>query len=894
MNTPTNPYMAGDPVGKQISFVGREDVLREVRRVLRHPQQNAITLFGQRRIGKTSILQYLEAQLPEEGPYHPVLFDLMPFSGQPLDALLRALAETIARALGLDAHSLGRNPQKAFRETWLPAALESLPPEARLVLLMDEFDVQADPQAEQSLKREFFAYMRDLRRLDPARLKFVFVLGRTIDDLDIVAKGLFKDLPSRRVSLLARKDAEKLIRLSERHGGLRWENAAVVRVWELARGHPYLTQALCSEVWEAAYDESDTPPPVTAAQVDEAVPGAVERSENMFNWLWEGLGPAEKVVAAALAEAGPVVVDEERLRRILAESGVSILIRELQDAPQLLQQWDILEPADHGYRFRVELLRGWIAKNKPLSRVQDELDRINPVADSLYQAGRGFYLRRELERAENQLRQALEFNPSHMGALELLGEIQLSQGDLDASQETLEKLLELSPGRARARLKQIYLKRAESAADEDKQLAWYEKILAFYPQDAEAAQGKAEIEARRRARRLQSALAEIQQLEKAQQFAAALEKAQTLQGEFPEEENLAEAVQRLERKARLGSLHQEARDALEKGDRETAIRHLQEIIALEPAYRQGEAAADLYKALTGEDIPTLKARLEQVQADLETAEKAARRSEEQRAALAEENKTLQEQIKTLEAKWEGAKQTGLLAVPKRPLSPWRPLDHLRLLWWLLVTPARLQSYKDKWGTASLRVAGSRLAYTLTFLPLFLPALGLGLGLLPRAAEAPSQQTYFWLALGVGLLWLLSFALAGVLENAKERAGGVTLFVAGVVAFVVAGVVAGSVALGVAFVGASVVKQNIEKARPTYWALALLALSMAALVFLSLGGLAWLQTGLYFPSPLPRIGRGEVARGWGEGQWSRTESEPVFALTPNPSPSFGRGESGHGE
>ena len=38
----TNPYMAGDPVGKEPSFVGREDVLRDVLRVLRHPQQNAI------------------------------------------------------------------------------------------------------------------------------------------------------------------------------------------------------------------------------------------------------------------------------------------------------------------------------------------------------------------------------------------------------------------------------------------------------------------------------------------------------------------------------------------------------------------------------------------------------------------------------------------------------------------------------------------------------------------------------------------------------------------------------------------------------------------------------------------------------------------------------------
>jgi hypothetical protein len=46
----TNPYIAGNPVGNSPAFVGREDVLREVLRMLRSASQNAITLFGQRRI----------------------------------------------------------------------------------------------------------------------------------------------------------------------------------------------------------------------------------------------------------------------------------------------------------------------------------------------------------------------------------------------------------------------------------------------------------------------------------------------------------------------------------------------------------------------------------------------------------------------------------------------------------------------------------------------------------------------------------------------------------------------------------------------------------------------------------------------------------------------------
>lgn len=486
MSLPSNPYIAGEPVGRTPAFVGREDVLREVLHILRHPVHNAITLFGQRRIGKTSILQWLEVHLPAQGPYVPVYFDLMGWTDRPLRAVLQGLAEAVARVLGRTPPQLGAEAPRVFREIWLPEALATLEPGQSLVLLMDEFDVLADPEADRNIKRTFFTYMRDLRTLDPQRLQFVFVLGRSLHDLDIVAQGLFKDLPHRRVSLLSPEATRQLVRLSERDGSLTWTDAAVERVWEWTHGHPYLTQALCAEVWDSAYDESDAPPPVTPQAVDAAVPGTLTRSEHMFVWLWEGLGPAEKVVAAALAQAGPGVVSEAQLQRILAESGVRILIRELQDAPRMLQAWDILAPAEGGYRFQVELLRRWIAENKPLARTQDELDRLNPAADNLYQAARGLYESGDWQRARDVLQEALALNPSHMGALELAGEICLAQGDLDRAQQHLERLAELAPGRARHRLKQIYLQRAEQAATPQERLAWLERILALLPDDPDA------------------------------------------------------------------------------------------------------------------------------------------------------------------------------------------------------------------------------------------------------------------------------------------------------------------------------------------------------------------------------------------------------------------------
>jgi AAA+ ATPase superfamily predicted ATPase len=81
--------------------VGRSDVLRAVYRVLCDPQHHGVVLYGQRRIGKTSILQHLVASLAEQGPYRPVYFDLQDKAKRPLGEVLVDLARGIADALNL-------------------------------------------------------------------------------------------------------------------------------------------------------------------------------------------------------------------------------------------------------------------------------------------------------------------------------------------------------------------------------------------------------------------------------------------------------------------------------------------------------------------------------------------------------------------------------------------------------------------------------------------------------------------------------------------------------------------------------------------------------------------------------------------------------------------------
>ncbi len=116
MSKPINPYIAGNPVGNSNAFVGRVDVLREVQRILERPQENAILLYGQRRIGKTSVLQYLQARLSEQSGRHSLYFDLQDKAQLSLDQVVCELARYIADCLHIPNLDLGEQAANTFRE----------------------------------------------------------------------------------------------------------------------------------------------------------------------------------------------------------------------------------------------------------------------------------------------------------------------------------------------------------------------------------------------------------------------------------------------------------------------------------------------------------------------------------------------------------------------------------------------------------------------------------------------------------------------------------------------------------------------------------------------------------------------------------------------------------
>lgn len=630
---PRNPYIAGNPVGGSPAFIGRADVLRDVYSLLCDPQTHGLVLYGQRRIGKTSILQHLRASLPEHGPFRPVYFDLQDKASLPLGEVLSDLACAIAAELGLQPSTPEDDTEGWFRDVWLPSVLAKLANDASLVILFDEFDVIADVRKEQAASA-LFPYLRQLLDDTQGRLRLVFVIGRNIGDLANIAQALFKTLPAEHVSLLSREDASALIRLSEDTGALIWDQGARDAAWFLTNGHPYLLQNLCWHVWQECHAQDDTTHPAnaTAADVMSAVPRALQRAGNALEWLWSGLPPAGRVVASALAGAGAQAISDEELQRLLHESGARIVIRELRDAPRRLEEWDLIEPAEDGYRFRVELLRQWIAKNKPLSRVQKDLDSVEPRAEKLYAAAEAQYEAEELDAADDLLRKALAANPNHMRASELLAEILITKRQWAEARRLLEQLYENNPGAARGRLVQVLLALVDAAQGEDDRLALLDQVLSLQKHPiAEAARrkiwrergdrartaGRLEeaIDAYREAsepqlekqladdlrrRELDASLRSIAVLEKRGEYGAAHERLRRIAERFQGLRDWGPELARLEAAASLDASDQKATQAELVGDKDAALQALLEIIARNPRYKN--ATERLHTLVTGVNV----------------------------------------------------------------------------------------------------------------------------------------------------------------------------------------------------------------------------------------------------------------------------------------------------
>ncbi len=409
-----NPYKVGPPV-KEANFYGRTHLLKKVLRSL--PVSNVVILQGQRRIGKSSLLQKLDHFLPSqtlgrgEVPLTTVNLDIQRYVQHTPLQFQKQLAQSIASTLKLELETVEQWQQENgfFRERFLPELYHHLG-NRQLVILVDEFDNLGEQEEN---KGENIAFFRELVKGE-LQLKWVFAVGRPIRKLPRGYDEIFNQGGRINISFFSREDTEEVICTPESHI-LTYEPEAITKIWELTHGQPYLTQALCFHVFErVVHDKEGNVAGV--GDVEAVVPETLAAHEGAIASIVRVPPIEERVLAAVahLTSEGTRISRYEVRDYLLSKNDRRVERDEYNEAFDKLLQWELFVGDREGAWVSVKLLRVWLTQNVSLELNQgEELDFEYALADQSCEVAEKAMEYGKYDIAIKNSEKALKYIPNH-------------------------------------------------------------------------------------------------------------------------------------------------------------------------------------------------------------------------------------------------------------------------------------------------------------------------------------------------------------------------------------------------------------------------------------------------------------------------------------------------
>lgn len=376
-----SPYIIGVPLtAQQEIFVGRADVSARIEQLLLDKRHPPLLLYGQRRMGKTSLLNNLGRLLPST--IIPMFVDLQGPTSLAKDngGFLYNLARSMITSAERQRHQtlpaitrsdLADDPFTAFDE-WMDEVEASMG-DATALLALDEFETLDAAITDGRFKAE--AVLGTLRHIIQHRSRFKILLtgSHVVEELQHWA-GYLVNVQVVHIGYLREEEARQLIERPTPNFALSYEPDAIDRVIALTRGHPALTQLLCYEIVALKNEGLPTNRRIaTLNDIEEAVAGTLKSGSFFFTEMTNQAGEAgQRLLEFIAAEGEGAHIPKDDLRRHFHTS-----IFSQSDRPQLsfdevlalLLRRDLLEQVENGteqspqYVFQVELFRRWFARH---------------------------------------------------------------------------------------------------------------------------------------------------------------------------------------------------------------------------------------------------------------------------------------------------------------------------------------------------------------------------------------------------------------------------------------------------------------------------------------------------------------------------------------------------
>ena len=360
-----SPYIIGVPLTlQQQIFIGRDDIGTRIEQLLLDRRRPPLLLYGQRRMGKTSLLNNLGKLLPNS--IIPMFVDLQGAPSSAKDSkgflfnlakqmIISAKRQSAVTLPPLTRETLENDPFTNFDE-WLDKVEQTLEQNTAL-LMLDEFEVLDSAISKGRFDEEDVLGM--LRHLIQHRPKFkvVIVGSHTIEEYQRWANYLV-NVQVVHISYLLEHEARQLIENPIEDFTLRYEPDAVERILQLTRCHPFLVQLMCSEL-VALKNEQD--PSVrrlaTLADVEATIPEALSTGSFFFADIQNNQVDTTglEILRFIAAKGEQAIVGKETI-------ALEFENKDYLSSIKLLLQRDLIEELDDGYKFQVELIRRWFEK----------------------------------------------------------------------------------------------------------------------------------------------------------------------------------------------------------------------------------------------------------------------------------------------------------------------------------------------------------------------------------------------------------------------------------------------------------------------------------------------------------------------------------------------------
>jgi len=311
--TPRNPYLNRNMIKHRDDFFGRVQEVKRIYSRLNATPPGSISVVGDRKIGKSSLLNHVYAKATREQHLEApdrmvmVFLDLQQDKGMSMEAFVRTLLGIAELELRGRVDLTGcTHDLDGVRE--LVQRLDGAG--FRLVLLLDEFETVT---TNRNFTLEFFSFLRYLA--NHFNVAYVTSSERDLQVLchtkEISDSPFFNIFSTLKLTVLRRDEAEQLVRVPSQRVG-KPLGAHIEAILDLSGLFPFYVQMACSHAIEWL-DEHDG---ASAPDFAEVRRRFFEEAQLHYRYLWDGFDEHEKSTVVRVATGKPL---PDSLRHVLTE-----------------------------------------------------------------------------------------------------------------------------------------------------------------------------------------------------------------------------------------------------------------------------------------------------------------------------------------------------------------------------------------------------------------------------------------------------------------------------------------------------------------------------------------------------------------------------------------------